>query len=161
MNCCSNLFSKFEFQDLRAELPNNEKNKKGVYVIRVKRRDKPVKEIVEQIKQFVRKINWKSAEDFILSRIKRLEMINQCPIIYIGSAGERAKGKPSKVTLNKRRKQLSKRHTASYPIFALIYLGWELEFLWKEEVSPRDTEEQLKREYKEAHNGKLPALVEQ
>jgi elongation factor P--beta-lysine ligase len=48
-----------------------------------------------------------------------------------------------------------------YPIWALLYFGWELEFGWKEEEDPRNAESKLKQKYAERHNNKLPALVKQ
>lgn len=45
-----------------------------------------------------------------------------------------------------------------YPIWALLYFNWELEFEWKVANNPENVESQLKKEYKKRHN-KLPALV--
>lgn len=142
------------FQDLQSASPPN---KKGVYVIRVKKEGICVKEIIEQVKQYVQNLNWKFVENYILNRTDRLKKINQCPIIYIGSAGTR---KGSKNTLKGRYKEFSRRHTAMYPIWALLYSGWELEFGWKEEEDdPGRVESQLKQKYTERHKDKLPALV--
>lgn len=155
VNCCDSLFTEFKFQDLRnASAPN----KKGVYVIRIKKEDSSVKEIVEKVKQLVQNFKWELIENYILNRVNRLKSINQCPIIYIGSAGTR---KDSKNTLKGRYKEFSGRHTAMYPIWALVYFGWELEFGWKEGENPGDIEGQLKQEYKKRHRNKLPALVKQ
>jgi len=95
--------------------------------------------------------------DHILSRIKRIENVSQCPVIYIGSAGTR---QDSKNTLRGRYKEFSQRHTAMYPVWALLYFGWELDFGWEEGDSPRDAEDDLKQKYAILHSGKLPALVE-
>lgn len=152
-DCCKDLFTEFEFQDLRSASPPN---KKGVYVIRVKKEGSPVKEMIEQVKPRVQNLNWKFVENYILNRIGRLRKINQCPIIYIGSAGTR---KASRNTLKGRYKEFSGRHTAMYPIWALLYFGWELEFGWKEEDAPGNVESQLKQKYTERHKNKLPALV--
>lgn len=154
-DCCEDLFTEFKFQDLRSASPPN---KKGVYVIRVKKDGSSVTKIVEQVKQLVQDLNWKLVEKYILNRIGRLEKINQCPIIYIGSAGTY---RDSRNTLKGRYKEFSGRHTAMYPIWALLYFGWELEFGWKEEDDPGNVESQLKQKYAERHNNKLPALVKQ
>ena len=113
-------------------------------------------EIVKHVKPIVKQLKWKMVEKHILNRINRLKKIKQCPIIYIGSAGYREN---SKNTLKNRYRELSERHTAMYPIWALLYFGWDLEFGWKEESNPKDAECQLKREYKNKHGDKS-ALVE-
>ena len=51
-DCCKDLFTEFEFQDLRSASPPN---KKGVYVIRIKKEGSSVIEIIEQIKQCIKK----------------------------------------------------------------------------------------------------------
>ena len=153
--CCDDLFTEFEFQDLRNAEPPDEK---GVYVIRVKRRGLSTIKIVEEIKQHLQGLKWELAKNYICSRIERLKKINQCPVIYIGSAGGK---KGSKNTLKGRYEELAgRRHTVMYPILALLYFGWELEFGWKVDNNPSDLEEELKRKYRIRHNGKLPALVE-
>lgn len=152
-NCCVGLYDKFKFEDLRGASPPKEK---GVYVIRVKNKGCPATEIVEAVKPIVEDLKWGMLEKHILDRINRLENINQCPIIYIGSAGTR---KDSKNTLKNRYEEFSGRHTAMYPIWALLYFNWDLEFGWKEESNPKDAECQLKQEYKKRHKDKLPALV--
>jgi len=153
-DCCNKLFDDFMFQDLKSALPPK---KKGVYAIRVKQAGVSVKEIYEKLYQLLQKLNWKMIEEKVLSRINRLEKINQCSIIYIGSAGTH---KGSKNTLKGRYKEFAGRHTAMYPIWALVYFGWKLEFGWKETENPSQLEDQLKQKYKKLHNDKLPALVE-
>ena len=152
-DCCKDLFTKFMFHDLRSASPPNEK---GVYVIRFKKKGNSVKEIVEQVKQLVQNLNWKFVENYILNRIGRLNKINKCSTIYIGSAGTH---KNSKNTVKGRYKEFTRRHTAMYPILALLYFGWELEFGWSEEDDPLKVESQLKQKYKERHDNELPALV--
>jgi len=153
INCCKDLFNEFKFQDLRCASPPN---KKGIYVIRIKKEGSSIKEIIEQVKEYVQNLHWKLVENYILNRICRLKKINRCPIVYIGSAGTH---KGSRNTLKRRYGEFSKRHTVMYPIWALLYFGWELEFGWKEEDYPGDVESQLKQKYKERHKDKLPALV--
>jgi len=152
-NCCAGLYAEFKFEDLRSALLPK---KRGIYVIKVRKEGNPAKEIVKPVKQIVENLKWKMVEKHILNRINRLKGINQCPTIYIGSAGYREN---SKNTLNNRYKELSGRHTAMYPIWALLYFGWDLEFGWKEESNPKDAECQLKQEYKKKHGDELPALV--
>jgi len=153
-DCCGELFSKFQFQNLPAAQPPN---KKGVYAIRVNRRGKASCEIVAQVKQLVDKLGWSQVGGFILRRVRRLERIGECAIIYIGSAGTR---QDSKNTLSERYKEFSGRHTAMYPIWALVYFGWKLEFGWIEEENAGRAETEIKEQYKQKHHGRLPALVQ-
>jgi hypothetical protein len=152
--CCDNLFSGFVFEDLRNANPPE---KKGVYVIKIKSEGKPIAEIGGLAKELVRGLNWRMVGDYMLDRISRISKIADCPIIYIGAAGP---GKKSKNTLKGRYGDFSGRHTAMYPIWMLLYFGWELEIGWKECKNPKDEENKLKEKYKAQHNN-LPALVRQ
>jgi hypothetical protein len=153
--CCSNLFVDFAFQDLTSAKPPSEK---GVYVIKVKRRGKASpQEMIEKTKKLILGISWDLVVEFVMSRVKRLDNIRNCPIIYIGSAGTQS---GSKNTLKNRYEEFSNRHTAMYPVWVLLYFGWELEFGWKKSDRPKQEEEELKIKYQKLHDGKLPALVE-
>lgn len=153
--CCNNLFDDFTFEDLTSAKPPD---KKGVYVIRVKsKREVPLGDMIEKTRQLLSNIGWDLVTDFIMSRVKRLENIGNCPIIYIGSAGTR---KESKNTLKNRYEEFANRHTAMYPIWVLLYFGWKLDFGWKISANPLHNENELKRNYQILHGGKLPALVE-
>jgi hypothetical protein len=54
---------------------------------------------------------------------------------------------------------LTRRHTAQYPVFALLSFGWEMDFGWKVTDRPKETEAFLKAEYRKRQKGRLPALV--
>lgn len=151
--CCQDLFSGFTFQDIRYASPPD---RKGVYIIRVQRRGMSVRETVERVERVVHDLNWPLVGNRMLNRIKRIERINSCPVIYIGSAGTQ---RGSKHTLKGRYKDFAGRHTAMYPLWALLYYGWDLEYGWREEESPAGLEEALKRRYKQSHADRLPALV--
>ena len=151
--CCDNLFSGFTFQDIRAATPPE---RKGVYVIRVKQRGEPVAEILQQVGKVIQHLDWPIVGKKMLNRIKRLEEIGSCPVIYIGSAGTL---QGSKYTLKGRYHDFAGRHTAMYPLWALLYFGWDLEYGWVEEENSPGLEESLKHRYRESHRGKLPALV--
>ena len=154
-NCCDNLFTEFEFRNLESVQPPDEK---GVYVIRIKRRNKNTPKImIEKTEQLVSGIEWELVKNYIMNRVKRLQKIEDCPIIYIGCAGAR---RGSKNTIKKRYKEFSTRHTAMCPIWVLIYFGWKLEFGWRIiGQNPKRKEGELKEKYKKMHSGKLPALV--
>ena len=100
-------------------------------------------------------IGWDLAEKFLRSRLDRLVDIGDYPTIYIGSAGVHAE---SKNTLQGRYRELATRHTAQYPIWALLSSGWELHYGWMiVDDHPGTAEEALKERYQMAHGGRLPA----
>ncbi|MGE5693209.1 MAG: hypothetical protein ACM3YF_05470 [Candidatus Zixiibacteriota bacterium] len=152
--CCNGLFNDLRFAPLKNTSPPK---RKGVYVVKVKSRGRPTTEIIDDVKNLVRQLNWETAEKTILKRISRIEKVGECPTIYIGSAGT---NEGSKNTLANRYFELSgHRHTAMYPIWALVFFGWELEFGWKIDDNPKSLEKEFKRQYCNRHSRKLPALV--
>jgi len=134
-----NLFDGFTFTDIRGANPPEAK---GVYVIRVRKEGRDTKKIIAQITKHVRQINWPVVGNYLLNRIGRLKNVSDCSVIYIGSAGTT---KNSKNTLKGRYKEFSRRHTVMYPLWALLYSGWELEYGWKAFDNAKQAEEQLKR----------------
>jgi hypothetical protein len=151
--CCSNLFTDFTFQDLKSAEPPA---KKGVYVIKVSGRGEVSPEfMIVQTEKLISRIGWNLVTKFIINRVKRLDKIGSCPIIYMGSAGGRRR---SKNTLKDRYEEFPNRHTAMYPLWVLLYFGWELELGWKTCLNPLQEEDELKRKYRDMHN-ELPALV--
>lgn len=153
MNCCGDIFSRFMFGDMRA---SNPPESKGVYIIRVKGKGKPVKQVIEDAMECIRQLNWPLVGKKMSNRIERLQRLSVCSVVYIGSAGT---GAESKHTLLGRYEDFAGRHTAMYPIWALLYSGWELEYGWVQSSKPKILEGQLKSRYKELHKGELPALV--
>ena len=153
-NCCNGLFDAFEFTRFQDADPPK---RKGVYVIRTCQRGTPAEEIRDKAVGQAGSIGWNLAEEFLCSRLDRLLKIGDCPTIYIGSAGTYAR---SKNTLQGRYRELATRHTAKYPVWALLSSGWELQYGWIiVDDHPGAAEEALKVQYRKAHSGKLPALV--
>ena len=152
--CCSGLFDAFEFTRFQdAEPPK----RKGVYVIRVHQRGTPAEEVREKAVGLAGSIGWDVAGRFLHSRLDRLSKVGDCPTIYIGSAGTYA---GSNNTLHGRYLELATRHTAKYPVWALLSSGWELQYGWMiVDENPGDVEAALKERYQETHGGNLPALV--
>ena len=135
---------------------SNPPESKGVYVIRVKGKGKPVKQVIEDAMECIRQLNWPLVGKKMSDRIERLQKVNVCSIIYIGSAGT---GTESKHTLFGRYEDFAGRHTVMYPVWALLYSGWTLEYGWVQSRQPKVLEWQLKVKYKGLHDGELPALV--
>ena len=153
-DCCNGLFDAFEFTRFQDAKPPK---RKGVYVIRIHRRGTPVEEVHDKAIGLAGSIGWDVAGRFLRSRLGRLSKIGDCPTIYIGSAGTHA---GSKNTLHGRYLELATRHTAQYPIWALLSSGWELQYGWMVVGEhPGTAEEDLKEQYQKAHGGRLPALV--
>jgi hypothetical protein len=152
-DCCSDLFAGFTFQNIRTASPPN---RKGVYVIRVRRRGQSPDDVLQQAAYAVDRLNWPLVGRKMSNRTRRLREITECPVIYIGSAGTRA---TSRHTLKGRYADFAGRHTAMYPLWALLYCGWDLEYGWKEQEDPAALEASLKQAYKQRHRDALPALV--
>jgi len=152
-SCCNSLFKDFTFEGIKTVLPPD---KKGVYVIRIKKRGKPIDNITKEVDKLIKVLNWPLVTKKIRNRMERLEKISSCQIIYIGSAGTQ---ETSKYQLRGRYKDFSGRHTIMFPLWSLLYFGWGLDYGWIEETSPARLEQELKIKYKELHRGNLPALV--
>ncbi len=155
-DACANLMSVFQFQDMRSADPPPEK---GLYVIRVAARGEPVLTIVQNvgISNILASIGLPQVTKYVQSRINRLLRVDDCTVIYVGSAGP---GETSGNTLRGRYREFANRHTAMYPLWALLYSGWQLEFGWHVSDRPKDAEAELKLKYKSLHDGRLPALVD-
>ena len=153
-HCCHDLFPGFEFQNIRRATPPDEK---GVYFIRVKARGQSIDVIKSHVEQAMHILDWSIVGNKVLGRVRRLENIGNCSTIYIGSAGTRQQ---SKHTLRGRHSDFAGRHTAMFPVWSLLYFGWELEYGWRIEARPDIAEADLKMVYKQNHLGKLPALVQ-
>jgi hypothetical protein len=151
---CNELCAPFTFTDIRAAEPPEQR---GVYIIRVKQQGTPVIEMMQQAEAIVRQLQWPMVERKMLNRLHRLHQISECPLIYIGSAGTRTE---SRNTLRGRYEEFAGRHTIMFPLWALLYFGWNLEYGWKIEDTPNTAEAELKRGYQAQHSGKLPALVQ-
>jgi len=150
---CASLFAYFTFAPIQHAQPPKSK---GVYVIRVVFRGQPVVDVRSAAENAVISLHWPMVEKKVCSRLSRMNRIAHCPIIYIGSAGT---GDTSKHTLHGRYKDLSGRHTAMFPVWALLYHHWKLDYGWLEASATREMEAELKKGYLALH-GSLPALVQ-
>jgi hypothetical protein len=151
MICCNHLFSEFCFQDLRSAGPPDQK---GVYVVRTTRRGADIGQIIAQVQRLLHHLDWEIVEDFVINQMDRLKRITECPVIYIGANQNKGKN-----TLSDRYSELANRHTIMYPMWALIYHGWDFDFGWQVTSDPEALEGWLKQQYRALHEGKLPALV--
>jgi hypothetical protein len=142
----------FCFESIRAANPPDQK---GVYAIRVRQRGENPERMIAQLQLLIKKLNWKTVSDFFSLRISRLSRISDCKVIYIGSNRNKSKN-----TLKDRYVELSNRHTIMYPLWALVYYGWDLEYGWRVTDNPERLEAQLKQQYQKLHGGHLPALVD-
>jgi hypothetical protein len=120
----------------------------GVYVLRAARRGKPTHEIkamplLQEMPRLWDRYTW------YCEQVRLVERIGECDIIYIGKAS----------SLARRYGELAWAHPALWPVAALLYFGWELEYGWLEDANPLAKEKEIKEVYSHRHNGVLPALV--
>lgn len=148
---CDQIFADFRWNNLVALRMEMLPKDAGVYAVRVRERGKPVEWILSRSHALLGKISWRSFENYVLSRIRRLEKILGCPLIYIGAAPTSLRGRYKDMC--------GERHTAFYPILALLFAGWKLDFGWFEDEEARKREQLLKEQYLKIH-GALPALVQ-
>jgi hypothetical protein len=152
-DCCQDLFEGFTFDEISRSRPPA---RKGVYCIRIRKRGTPTEEIEAILADRIPGLRWGMVQDYLLDRIHRIHNIADCPVIYLGSAGTNAN---SRHTLAGRYQDFKKRHTVQYPLWALLYFGWDLDYGWMIADNPAEVESRLKQLYRDRHGGKLPALV--
>lgn len=148
---CDQIFADFRWYDLVTIRMKMLPKDAGVYAVRVRERGKPVEWITSRSHALLGKIGWFSLENYVLSRIRRLENIGDCPVIYIGAAPTSLRGRYKDMC--------GERHTAFYPIVALLFAGWKLDFGSFEDNEPAKKERLLKEQFRKVH-GTLPALVQ-
>jgi len=147
---CDDLFGEFRSKDLESVKLGGLTKNRGVYAIRIRKRGKPISDVISFMERFSKKTKWVCFNEYVLDRTSRLENIGKCPIVYIGAAP---------TSLRSRYKDLcGLRHTAFYPILALLMNGWKLDYQYFETDRPEDVEKSLKDRYREVHKS-LPALV--
>jgi len=149
---CNKLFTDFTWKDLETLDPKELPDVPGVYTIRIKQKGKPISEIKQHVENFLKKTNWKPFKQYVQNRISRLENIGGCPIIYIGAAPNTLRGRYEDLC--------GRRHTALYPILALLTANWKLQLGYKQttKTEAKQTEQKLKQKYQQTHKT-LPALV--
>ncbi len=151
---CASLFSEFIFAPIeQAEPPSA----RGIYVVRVADHGHLVRHVLTAADSAVAHLAWPMVEKKMHARLARMNRITSCPIIYLGSAGI---GESSAHTLHGRYHDFAGRHTAMFPIWALLYHGWKLDYGWFTTDHPREMEIDLKNKFMALHEGNLPALVE-
>lgn len=151
---CDPVFHGFLWHELSTLGASDLPKKPGVYVIRIiERGDDPMraKYLLEDI---ILKTRWSELIKYVGNRLIRILQIRDCPVIYIGSTE----------SIRSRYKDLAgRRHTAFFPILALLLSGWKLDYGFKI-VSSKSEAEQMERELKRKYiciHGILPALVEE
>ena len=152
-DCGLDLFWDFTFEDITAAYPPDAK---GVYVIQVRKPGLPPDEIMKSLESQPGLLEGEKARESLLKRIGRIQNIGDCPILFIGSSGARAGDRP---TLKTRYRDLTRRHTARFPVRALLRFGWELDFGWKATENPRELEAELKEKYLNRGRRAPPALL--
>ena len=158
---CDYLFNGFRWGELVGIRARDLPNEPGVYVIRVIERGLNVESTISYLNDVLGRTKWYEFLRYVNSRLNRLRRIGDCPVIYIGSTSG-LRGVGAKSSIRSRYVDLAgRRHTAFFPILALLLAGWRLDYGFKTTNShseAKELEERLKKEYREIH-GALPALV--
>ena len=127
--------------------------KPGVYATRVIERGGGLINARLKLEEIVLQTGWDELTRYVASRLARIFRIRDCLLIYIGSADN----------IKSRFKDLAgRRHTAFFPILALLLSKWKLDYGFKTVSSKKEAEwleEELKKKYQKMHRF-LPALVE-
>ena len=95
--CGMDLFTDFTFEDITKANPPD---KKGVYVIKVKKRGLPPDEIIHQLTTHIAGLRWEMVQAYLTSHIARITNITECPVIYLGSAGTGKKSRAAVAELD-------------------------------------------------------------
>jgi len=157
---CDYLFTDFLWRDLESIHPSTLPNRPGVYVIRVRRAgDAPVEAYKGFLKLF-ENLKWVEFKSYLENRLARVLNVHEaCPVICIGATT----GSRNPSIRSRYRDLAGRRHTALYPVLALLLAGWKLDYGFKTTSSREEAmelERRLKEEYIKVH-GRLPALVKE
>jgi len=155
MNCkCDSLFKDFKWRQINSISLNEIQPETGVYAIRCANKGLDIDQTIQKTKDFFGQAQWESLNSYVFNRLNRIKSIQDCPIIYIGSAPSIKAG-----GLKSRYKDLSgRRHTIFYPVLALLIAGWGLQWGILPTKEPKVMEKEIVREYNKIH-GAYPALL--
>ena len=148
--CTLDLFRDFTLEHLMSARPPKQQ---GVCIIKIRKRGVAPEEIVRQLHQQIVFLPPNLAKAGF-RWIAGIRNITDCPVIYLGSTRPH-----STHTLRERYVSLLHRSSVQYPLWTLLYYGWEMDFGWRVSDNPSDDEAELRRKYAERRQGMLPALV--
>ncbi len=150
---CDQILKGFRWHELSTLKSSQLPREPGVYIIRVIEKGEDLINAKLKLKEIVLQSGWDELIRYVTNRLTRLFRIRNCPLIYIGSTGN----------IRSRFKDLAgRRHTAFFPILALLLSGWKLDYGFRIVASKNAAEhleEELKKKYQRIH-GFLPAFVE-
>lgn len=150
---CDTLFEGFKWCELRDLSSSVLPRAPGVYVLRIIEKGEDLEKSSETLLALAKRTRWTELLQYVESRLKRLNKVEDCPVVYVGSTA----------TLSGRLKDLAgRRHTAFFPLFVVLYSGWRVDYGFLKCSTIREAgkiEENLKHEYVKIH-GNPPALVE-
>ena len=147
---CDEIFKEYEWGELAYLSSMDLPNKPGVYVIRVIEHGKDPRDVSYRLIEELAKTKWEELVKYAYLRIKKLENINNCPVIFIDHS----------VSLrNKYRELAHLKHPLSIVFLGMIIHRWRLDYGFA--VTSKDKlvekyEETLKK-YIEIHRD-MPAL---
>ncbi len=119
---CDYIFEGFYWHELATLKASHLPRKPGVYVIRViEKRDEPIN-ARRNLEEIILRSSWDELIQYVSNRLARLLRIGDCPLLYIGSTD----------SIKSRFKDLAGvRHTAFFPILALLLSNWRLDYGFK------------------------------
>ncbi|RLE67503.1 MAG: hypothetical protein DRJ43_07325 [Thermoprotei archaeon] len=154
---CDEVFREFWWSELTRIDPRRLPREPGVYAIRVLERGRDPLYVYDEAMKWLNKTRWSALISYAGRRLRRLRRIGECPVIYIGATTGR------RGHIRSRYRDLAGvRHTALFPILALLLAGWRLEYgytITKSSKEAKELEKRIKDQYRSVH-GRPPALVE-
>jgi hypothetical protein len=130
--------------------------RKSPYVKALRDHERAKRDFLEGVGIPPREEDADSSYIVIVNRLDRLLKVDlasgkACPVLYLGETNN----------LSRRLDELLHGgHTANHPVWALLLAGWPIDYGWYGVKSFKQTESQVKRDFKDRHEGQLPPLVE-
>lgn len=119
---CDHILEGFRWHELSILKASHLPSKPGVYVIRVIKRGESLIKVKLRLDEIILQAGWDKLNRYVASRLVRIFRIKYCPLIYLGSTDN----------IKLRFKDLAgRRHTAFFPILALMLSKWRLDYGFK------------------------------
>ncbi len=147
---CDKLFTNYKWRELVLLSPVDLPSKPGIYIIRIIDCGRDLRDISYKLIEDLAKTRWGELIKYAYLRIRKLENISNCPVIYIDHS----------VNLrNKYRDITHLKHSLSIVFLGMIMHGWRLDYGFK--ITSRnkllEEYEEILKKYTEIH-GNVPAF---
>ncbi len=116
---CDKIFSNYKWRELVLLSPTDLPSSPGIYVIRIIEPGKDLRNVSYNLIENLAKTKWRELIKYAYYRIRKLEYISNCPIIYIDHS----------VNLkNRYRDIIYLKHSLSIVFLGMTMYGWRLDF---------------------------------